>query len=120
MFFFGLNCQIVELIRKTLSFFTAQLCRVNNAYKENDFTKKIIDQLIIISEEVGITPGQVAFALILSKDAFPIVGARAVSHLNDTLKAISVQLTADQITNLDELSSVSLGYPNDLLQQVRG
>jgi aryl-alcohol dehydrogenase-like predicted oxidoreductase len=56
----------------------------------------------------------------LSKDAFPIVGARAVSHLNDALKAVSVPLTADHISILDQLSMVSLGYPHDLLQQVRG
>jgi aryl-alcohol dehydrogenase-like predicted oxidoreductase len=92
----------------------------DSEYKEDDFTRKIIDHLIVISEELGITPGQVAFAWILSKDAFPIVGARAVSHLNDALKAVSIQLTADQIAILDQLSAVSLGYPHDLLKQVRG
>ncbi|WP_264537558.1 aldo/keto reductase [Flavobacterium sp. N1736] len=92
----------------------------DSEYKEDYFTRKIIDQLIVISEELGSTPGQVAFAWILSKDAFPIVGARAVSHLNDALKAVSFQLTADQITILDQLSAVSLGYPHDLLKQVRG
>ncbi len=92
----------------------------DSEYKEDDFTRKIIDHLIVISEELGITPGQVAFAWILSKDAFPIVGARAVSHLNDALKAVSVQLTADQIAILDQVSAVSLGYPHDLLKQVRG
>ncbi|MCC9065004.1 aldo/keto reductase [Flavobacterium aquidurense] len=92
----------------------------NSEYNENDVTKKIIDALITISEELGITPGQVAFAWTLSKDAFPIVGARAVSHLNDALKAVSVPLTADHISILDQLSMVSLGYPHDLLQQVRG
>lgn len=92
----------------------------DSEYNEDDFTRKIIDQLIVISKELGITPGQVAFAWILSKDAFPIVGARAVSHLNDALKAVSVQLTADQIAILDQLSAVSLGYPHDLLKQVRG
>jgi aryl-alcohol dehydrogenase-like predicted oxidoreductase len=92
----------------------------NSEYKENDLTKKIIDQLIIISKELDITPGQVAFAWILSKDAFPIVGARAISHLKDALKAVSVQLTRDQIKILDQMSEVTLGYPHDLLQQVRG
>lgn len=92
----------------------------DSEYKENAFTRKIIDKVIIIAEELGITPGQVAFAWVLSKDAFPVVGARAVSHLNDALKAISVQFTADHIVVLDQISAISLGYPHDLLKQVRG
>ncbi|RUT72423.1 aldo/keto reductase [Flavobacterium cupreum] len=92
----------------------------NPEYNENDSAKKIIDQLFIIAEEIGATPGQAAFAWILSRDAFPIVGARTASHLKDALEAVSVHLTAEQILLLDQISEVSLGYPHELLQQVRG
>lgn len=88
-------------------------------YEENEATKTIIDELFVIAAELGVTPGQVAFAWILSKDAFPIVGVRTIDHLNDGLKATSIELSADHIIQLDQLSAVSLGYPHDLLATVQ-
>ncbi|MFV8271554.1 aldo/keto reductase [Flavobacterium sp. GT2N3] len=91
-----------------------------SGYQENENTKTILDQLFIIAEELDATPGQVALAWVLSKGAFPIVGARTIHHFNEGLKATSIQLTADHIIKLDELSAVSLGYPHDLLATIRG
>lgn len=99
---------------------TGRIIAKSNEYQENELTKVIIDQLFVIAEELSVTPGQVAFAWILSKESFPIVGARKIEHLNDGLKATAVQLTTDQIKKLNELSAVSLGYPHDLLSSVRG
>jgi aryl-alcohol dehydrogenase-like predicted oxidoreductase len=90
-----------------------------SGYHENNVTKTIIDTLFEIAEELDATPGQVAFAWAMSKGAFPIVGARTLQHFNDALKAASVQLTADNIAQLELLSAVSLGYPHDLLATVR-
>lgn len=96
--------------------------RVNlsSEYKEDEKTKAIIDQLFIIASELEVTPGQVALAWNLSKDAFPIIGARTIQHFNDNIKSITVQLTASHIMQLDQLSAVPLGYPHDLLAKVRG
>jgi aryl-alcohol dehydrogenase-like predicted oxidoreductase len=91
-----------------------------SSYHEDGATKMIIDQLLIIAEELNATPGQVAFAWVLSKDAFPIVGARTLNHFDDALKAVSISLSTDHIMQLDQLSAVSLGYPHDLLTTVRG
>jgi len=89
-------------------------------YHENENTKAIIDQLITIAEELNVTPGQVAFAWVLSKGAFPILGARSINHFNEGLKALAVPLTPSHITQLDHLSAITLGYPHDLLATVRG
>jgi len=89
-------------------------------YNEDEQTRKVIDQLFTIATELNVTPGQVAFAWVISKDAFPIVGARTLHHLNDGLQAASVQLSADQINQLNQLTAVSLGYPHDLLATVQG
>lgn len=101
-----------------------ELGRINlgadSEYQEDEKTKEIIDELIQISNEIDATPGQIAFAWVLSKNAFPLIGARKLSHLKDSLNATEIQLTANHISKLDELSSISLGYPHDLLAQVRG
>ena len=89
-------------------------------YQENEKTTTILDQLFIIADELEAAPGQVAFAWVLSKGDFPILGARTMNHLTEGLKSASLQLTDDHIAKLDELSAVSLGYPHDLLATVRG
>lgn len=92
----------------------------SSGYHEDEVAKAIIDKLFAIAEELDVTPAQVAFAWVLSKGAFPIVGARTIHHFNEGLKAASVALTADHNMQLDQLSAVSLGYPHELLANVRG
>jgi aryl-alcohol dehydrogenase-like predicted oxidoreductase len=89
-------------------------------YQESDSTKAIIDQLCIIAEELEVTPGQMAFAWVLSKGAFPILGARTLHHFNEGTRALSISLSEDHIEKLDVLSAIPLGYPHDLLASVRG
>jgi len=86
---------------------------------ENEAAKAIIDQLFIIAEELDTTPGQVAFAWVLTKGAFPIVGARTIDHLQAGLQAAALQLSQHHLSQLDRLSTVSLGYPHDLLATVQ-
>jgi aryl-alcohol dehydrogenase-like predicted oxidoreductase len=88
-------------------------------YKEDAATKNIINELEIIAAEVEATPGQVALAWVLTKNAFPIVGARTHSHLQDSLKALTIKLSPDQVTRLENVSAVSMGYPHDILKTVQ-
>lgn len=94
--------------------------RSDSEYQEDAKTKTIIDGLVDISNELDATPGQVAFAWVLSKNSFPLIGARKLSHLEDSLKATTIQLSDEQIIKLNQLSEISLGYPHDLLASVRG
>ena len=87
--------------------------------QEDTTTKAIIDELEIIAAEVEATPGQVALAWILTKNAFPIIGARTIDHLKDVLKAVELCLSVDQVTRLDNVSAVTMGYPHDLLKTVQ-
>nr|WP_067060237.1 aldo/keto reductase [Mucilaginibacter sp. L294] len=90
-----------------------------DGYHEDAATKAILDELETIAAEVEATPGQVALAWALTKNAFPIIGARTLSHLNDGLKALEVSLTADQTARLNNISAVTMGYPHDLLKTVQ-
>jgi len=88
-------------------------------YREDSATKSVIDELEIVAAEVEATPGQVALAWVLTKNAFPIIGARTLAHINDSLKALEVHLTADQVSRLDSISAITMGYPHDLLKTVQ-
>lgn len=101
---------------------TKEAGRLNLAdpdYTETAAAKAIIDKLFLIAAELDATPGEVALAWVLQKGGFPIVGARAMSHINDAIKATSLQLSTEAIQELDALSATSLGYPHELLSTVQ-
>ncbi|MCF0055472.1 aldo/keto reductase [Dyadobacter sp. CY356] len=91
----------------------------NAEYHEDEHAKNIIDQLLIIASEVNETPGQVALAWVLSKNAFPIVGARNMNHINDSLKAAHIKLSTEHIAELNKVSATQAGYPHELLATVQ-
>jgi aryl-alcohol dehydrogenase-like predicted oxidoreductase len=70
-----------------------------------------------IADELGCTSAQVATAWVLRRryNTIPIVGARKVAQIEDTLGAVDVQLTDAHRERLEALSAVSLGFPHDFL-----
>ena len=65
----------------------------------------IIDRVAEIAEKRGITRSQVALAWLLHKPPVvtPIVGATKISHLEDSIGAVGVNLSEEEITYLEEL-----------------
>ena len=45
----------------------------------------------------------------------PIVGARREAQLRDNLGALDVALSEDQLTRLDAVSRVDLGFPSEFI-----
>ena len=88
-------------------------------YEENPRTKAILDELELIAAEVDATPGQVALGWTLTKNCFPIIGARTLAHLTESIHALSIHLSPDQLDRLNTLSAVPMGYPHDLLKTVQ-
>jgi len=48
-----------------------------------------------------------------------LLGARNINQFEQSIKAAEINLTAEELAHLDALSSISLGYPHDLLNTVR-
>lgn len=71
-----------------------------------------------IADAKGVTSAQVATAWVAAQSyaCIPIVGARKVAQLTDSLGASDVALTAEELAKLDEVSKVSLGFPHDFLR----
>jgi aryl-alcohol dehydrogenase-like predicted oxidoreductase len=91
----------------------------NDGYQEDAAVKSIIDELELIAAEVERTPGQVALAWTLTKNAFPIIGARKLEHLEESFKALEINLTPDHLARLENVSTTTMEYPNDLLRTVQ-
>lgn len=70
---------------------------------------QILDTVLAIAAELGVSASQVAIAWAGTHGAVPILGPRSLEQLNDNLGALSVVLSAEQISRLDAVSS--LGTP---------
>jgi aryl-alcohol dehydrogenase-like predicted oxidoreductase len=67
---------------------------------------RILDTVLAVADELGVSPSQVAIAWAGTHGAVPIIGPRSLAQLNDNLGALSLQLSAAQIGRLDAVSSL--------------
>jgi aryl-alcohol dehydrogenase-like predicted oxidoreductase len=72
-----------------------------------------IERAVAVGEAHGVSAAQVALAYLLGKPGVTslIVGARTTDQLADNLAAADLQLTAEEIRGLDEVSGEPLSYP---------
>ena len=78
---------------------------------------RIVEALRAVADDLDATPGQVALAWIRAQqpDAIPIVGARNVGQLDESLASIEVGLPPEHKARLDEASAIPLGFPHEML-----
>jgi aryl-alcohol dehydrogenase-like predicted oxidoreductase len=80
----------------------------------------VIDLLARIGEQKGATPAQIALAWLLAQKPWivPIPGSRKLSRLDENIGALAVELTADDLREIENaLSKITIQgdrYPADL------
>ena len=74
----------------------------------------VVDLLRAIAKEHSASPAQVALAWLLTKKAVSsvLIGANKMTQLEDNLAAGDLQLTPEELTKLNDVSSPGLIYPN--------
>ena len=84
----------------------------------SDAAAKAARATVDVAKAKGVSPSQIALAWLLHQPGVtaPIIGARKLSHLEDNLDSVNVELTADDLAKLDEATKVSLGFPHEFLQ----
>lgn len=77
----------------------------------------IAAEVVKVAQEIGKTPSQVALNWVRQQpgNIIPIVGARKLAQIEDTLGALDFTLTSEQIAGLDAISQFELGFPHDFL-----
>lgn len=80
---------------------------------DKDKGYEIVDVLSVIADNRGVSVAQVALAWVLANAAVTsvIIGARKMEQLEDNLGAVALELTADELVKLDEVSRLPLAYP---------
>jgi len=79
----------------------------------------IIEVMQQIAEEKQASVAQLALAWLLHQPAVTsvIIGAKKNEQLDDNLKAIDIELTADELAKLDQVSKLAPEYPGWMLER---
>lgn len=82
----------------------------------------VIDVMQQIAQSKQVTVAQIALAWLLHQPVVTsvIIGAKKPEQLADNLKAIDVQLTDDELSQLDEVSKLSPEYPGWMIERQSG
>jgi len=89
-----------------------------NRHRFSDRNMKIAGEVKAVAQELGRTSAQVAIAWTMGRGVhgtIPIVGARTAAQLGESLGAVDVLFSPEQLHRLDAISSVDLGFPHDFL-----
>jgi aryl-alcohol dehydrogenase-like predicted oxidoreductase len=75
--------------------------KINENYRsaDNDARLAVLD---VMARETGGTPGQIVLAWMLKSGIIPLMSASSQSQLDENLGAASLELTAEQMSRLDE------------------
>jgi len=86
---------------------------------DKDRKTRIAEEVVKISQELGISASQVALAWIRHRDAsmIPIIGTRKLEQLTDNLASLEVKLSDEQMNQLDEVSKIAPIFPNSFFQK---
>jgi aryl-alcohol dehydrogenase-like predicted oxidoreductase len=87
--------------------------RLNPRFQGENFTRNIaiVEAVQKISEARGVTKGQVALAWLLAKGEYvvPIFGTTRTDHLMDSIGAINIRLSMEEIEALNGLTTLVAG-----------
>jgi aryl-alcohol dehydrogenase-like predicted oxidoreductase len=82
----------------------------------NEKTYALVDELELIARAHGTTVAAVALAWVHAQPGVTstIIGARRLTQLEDNVKALEVQLTAEDLAHLDALTKPTFGFPQNM------
>ena len=88
----------------------------------NEKTYAVIDELEVIAKAHETNVASVALAWVHAQPAVSsvIIGARRLSQLDDNVRAVDVNLSADELARLDALTKPRFGFPHNMLGMAAG
>lgn len=89
-----------------------------NSARRNDNANRITAKVVEVAEKLAVSPSQVAINWVRHRkniSVVPIIGARKVAQLEDSLGALDFFLPEPILEELNAVSAVDLGFPHDFL-----
>ncbi len=85
------------------------------SYRLNERNYNIAGKVVEIAQSLDASPAQVALAWISQQGHIPIIGARTLNQLKDNMGSLDVTISAEQMQQLEQVSSIDLGFPHDFV-----
>ncbi|MEH1126728.1 aldo/keto reductase [Micromonospora sp. CPCC 206061] len=63
----------------------------------------LVDRLRALADEMGVMPAQLALAWLIARETVPIPGTTYVRHIEANAAAAAIELTSEQIRDIEEL-----------------
>jgi aryl-alcohol dehydrogenase-like predicted oxidoreductase len=88
------------------------------ARNDNEQVFGVLDVVAAVAARRGTTPPRVALAWLCSRPGVdaPIVGARTLEQLKDNLASLELQLTSEDVAELDRATQPRLNFPTEFLK----
>ncbi|HAO51040.1 MAG TPA: aldo/keto reductase, partial [Runella sp.] len=88
-----------------------------NSLRRSERSSDIAQEVVDVAHELGVTPTQVAINWVRQRvsNVMPIVGAKRIEQLQDSLKCLDFVIPDEIMTRLNEVSKIELGFPHDFL-----
>ncbi|KAK6069028.1 norsolorinic acid reductase (aldo/keto reductase) [Seiridium cupressi] len=79
--------------------------------------RRLGEKLDQIAQRKNTVPTSIALAYILHKApyVFPVIGGRKVEHLKSNLEALSIELSDEEMREIEDSESFDIGYPLNFL-----
>ncbi|MDB5157034.1 MAG: aldo/keto reductase [Mucilaginibacter sp.] len=79
----------------------------------------IIDVLADIGKQRNVSVAQLALAWVRLQKGITstIIGAKTIDQLNDNLKSVDIELTADELKRIDDVSALPKEYPGWMVER---
>ncbi|WP_044017435.1 aldo/keto reductase [Hymenobacter sp. APR13] len=102
--------------------------RFTPRFQDENFQKNLdlVARINELANQKNCTPGQLALAWVLAQgdDVVPIPGTKRVSYLEENLGALDVQLSPDELAQLDAMAprgaAAGQRYPEQMMKSVNG
>ncbi len=77
----------------------------------------VVREVVAVAKELGVSAAQVALAWLRTRPVpvIPIVGAKKLTQFEDNLRSVDLELSAEQVGRLDQVSAIAPGFPHDFL-----
>jgi len=87
---------------------------------DKDLGFDVVDALNVVAKRHEASPARVAIAWTMAQPMISsvLIGARKLDHLEDNIKAADLELTAQDIQDLDDASSQRIPYPKWMVLQL--
>ena len=92
---------------------------IDDPIGEERWVFKLSEALEKVADELGngysVTAVALAYVMKRTPYVFPIIGGRKVSHLQDNIRGLEIELSAEQIKFLESVLPFDIGFPMNFI-----